>query len=63
MHNPLSLHTLFRATAPAPQPAPAPHRCIESTQLLAGEREVLIRHGENIYRLRRTGNDKLILTK
>ncbi|WP_251044535.1 MULTISPECIES: hemin uptake protein HemP [unclassified Lysobacter] len=36
---------------------------IESTALLRGAREVLIRHGGEVYRLRHTRNDKLILTK
>ena len=36
---------------------------IESNKLLRGTREVLIRHGDEVYRLRHTRNDKLILTK
>jgi hemin uptake protein HemP len=36
---------------------------IESNRLLRGTREVLIRHGGEVYRLRHTRNDKLILTK
>ncbi|MEI2456362.1 hemin uptake protein HemP [Lysobacter firmicutimachus] len=36
---------------------------VESTALLRGAREVLIRHGGEVYRLRHTRNDKLILTK
>lgn len=36
---------------------------IESGALLKGTREVLIRHGDEVYRLRHTRNDKLILTK
>jgi hemin uptake protein HemP len=36
---------------------------IRSEFLLRGAREVLIRHGGEIYRLRHTRNDKLILTK
>lgn len=36
---------------------------IDSTRLLKGHREVLIRHGNECYRLRHTRNDKLILTK
>ena len=35
----------------------------DSTKLLGGTREVLIRHGGVVYRLRHTRNDKLILTK
>lgn len=34
-----------------------------SEALLKGRREVLIQHGDRVYRLRHTSNDKLILTK
>lgn len=34
-----------------------------SEALLKGRREILIHHGDRIYRLRHTSNDKLILTK
>lgn len=34
-----------------------------SDELLRGQREVVIRHGDQVYRLRHTRNDKLILTK
>lgn len=36
---------------------------IDSNRLLRGQRELLIRHGNECYRLRHTRNDKLILTK
>ena len=36
---------------------------VDSDRLLQGRREVLIRHGNEYYRLRHTRNDKLILTK
>ena len=36
---------------------------IESNQLLSSGPELLIRHKGEFYRLRRTRNDKLILTK
>ena len=36
---------------------------VDSRHLLAGARELLIRHGAEEYRLRLTRNDKLILTK
>ena len=36
---------------------------IDSGALLKGQREILIRHGDRLYRLRHTSNDKLILTK
>jgi len=34
-----------------------------SEELLAGSEEALITHGDQVYRLRRTGTGKLILTK
>jgi hemin uptake protein HemP len=36
---------------------------INSQELFQSERELTIRHGEETYRLRRTGLNKLILTK
>lgn len=36
---------------------------VDSEALLKGRREILIRHGDRVYRLRHTSNDKLILTK
>ena len=36
---------------------------IDSLRLLQGQREICIRHGSEVYRLRHTRNDKLILTK
>jgi hemin uptake protein HemP len=36
---------------------------LDSETLLKGQREILIRHGDKMYRLRHTSNDKLILTK
>ncbi len=36
---------------------------LDSGTLLQGQREILIRHGDKLYRLRHTSNDKLILTK
>lgn len=36
---------------------------VDSRRLLQGRAEVLIRHGDEVYRLRHTRNDKLILTK
>ena len=40
-----------------------PTAVLESHALLRGEREVLIRHAGQTYRLRHTRNGKLILTK
>ena len=36
---------------------------VDSQTLLNGSREVIIRHAGQVYRLRHTQNDKLILTK
>lgn len=36
---------------------------IDSRELFQGERELRIRHGADVYRLRLTGLNKLILTK
>jgi hemin uptake protein HemP len=36
---------------------------IDSRELFQGEREIRIRHGADIYRLRLTGLNRLILTK
>lgn len=40
-----------------------PRPSVDSRELLQGERELIIRHGNQEYRLRHTQNDKLILTK
>jgi hemin uptake protein HemP len=59
--------------APVPQPdipraepsaavSPTP-RTLSSPEILQGEKKVLITHGEEIYRLLVTRNDKLILQK
>ena len=57
--------TLPHAESARP-PVLAPHAeevVLGSDQLLKGRREILIRHGDKLYRLRHTSNDKLILTK
>lgn len=55
------VHRPVRADFPRSQPPLSP--AVESGSLLRGTREVLIRHGNEVYRLRHTRNDKLILTK
>jgi hemin uptake protein HemP len=47
-----------RSAAPAGRP-----RRLKVSELLAGEREVILEHGGQDYRLRITANGKLILTK
>ena len=45
-----------------PQPLPS-EQTLSSERLLNGRREILISHGDRVYRLRHTSNDKLILTR
>ncbi len=59
--NPGSGSTGIDARSPSPS-APGAYE-LDSARLLQGQREVLIRHGGECYRLRHTRNDKLILTK
>jgi hemin uptake protein HemP len=46
----------------AQTPPPAPKQ-ITSSELLAGQKEVWILHGQEVYRLRLTRSGKLILQK
>ena len=47
-----------------PAGTPPPERAIvDSHDLLRGQRELLIRHGDREYRLLHTRSDKLILTR
>jgi hemin uptake protein HemP len=48
---------------PSHRPEAAEACEVLSEELLAGKSEVLIRHGDEIYRLRLTRNGKLILQK
>ena len=43
--------------------SPSTLREIDSSSLLQGEKEILIHHGDEVYRLRLTKNGKLILQK
>ncbi len=54
--------TLALRERAATQPLPA-EETLSSERLLNGRREILISHGDRVYRLRHTSNDKLILTK
>ena len=56
-------HPPLPDTRPDRAPAASALPEVESLRLLQGQREVLIRHGNDCYRLRHTRNDKLILTK
>lgn len=54
------------AERPAMCPSPAATNgpdTMDSRQLFRGRREIQIRHGDNVYRLRITSNGKLILNK
>lgn len=52
-----------RAQHDQPEPAAPQPRCVRSIELLAGGREMHIRHGDDTYRLILTRNGKLILQK
>lgn len=60
--------TVKRKSSPAedakrlPEAATSGERTVESSELLAGREELLIRHDGRLYRLRRTRLGKLILT-
>jgi hemin uptake protein HemP len=49
--------------APAIKSLPMTGNRIDSRDLFAAEREIIIAHGEEAYRLRLTSQNKLILTK
>jgi hemin uptake protein HemP len=51
---------VVRAAEPESGATPA---IVDSATLMGGRRELLIRHGDDIYRLRITASNKLILTK
>jgi hemin uptake protein HemP len=51
------------ANRPCNEPARVAATTLESETLFAGRTEVVIRHGDELYRLRRTRMNKLILTK
>ena len=51
-----------RARRPSPRPAGQTHR-VKVSELLAGEREAILEHDGQEYRLRITASGKLILTK
>lgn len=49
--------------SPEPPANASGQRVIDAGELLAGEQEVIIRNGDQFYRLRRTRQGKLILHK
>ena len=52
-----------RARTPSALPLPGRPRRLKVSDLLAGEREAILEHDGQEYRLRITANGKLILTK
>ncbi len=56
-------HATTRPAIPGALPAASAMPVFDSVRLLQGGREIMIRHGDECYRLRHTRNDKLILTK
>jgi hemin uptake protein HemP len=52
-----------RAADAADDPASSPLRMVDSHEVMAGRRLILIRHGTEQYRLQITRKGKLILTK
>jgi len=49
--------------AAEPEAAGAAPLVVDSVTLMSGRRELIIRHGDDLYRLRVTASNKLILTK
>jgi hemin uptake protein HemP len=56
-------HATRRPVKQEALPAASAMPVFDSAGLLQGGCEILIRHGDEYYRLRHTRNDKLILTK
>ena len=54
---------ISRSTSPGPRMISVAGHKIDSRDLFIGTREVIIHHGGDVYRLRLTGQNKLILTK
>ena len=52
-----------QSTTPGPRMISVAGHKIDSRDLFIGTREVIIHHGVEVYRLRLTGQNKLILTK
>jgi hemin uptake protein HemP len=52
-----------QSTSPNPRMISVAGHKIDSRDLFIGTREVIIHHGGEVYRLRLTGQNKLILTK
>ena len=57
-----SSYKLNQLSTPS-ETAVSPPTALRSEELLGGQREILILHAQEVYRLRVTRNGKLILTK
>jgi len=62
-HDPKAAPTAAPTPTTSPAMPEAEPPSLRSEDLLRGAREVVIRHRNDQYRLRLTGNDKLILVK
>lgn len=60
---PLAVTRAVTADPPVEEPGPPARRRLESAVLFAEDREIVIVHRGQEYRLRITKSDKLILTK
>ncbi len=60
---PRLIRRLVLNVSPLQAVTPTATPSVESRNLLQGANEVVIHHGNEVYRLRHTRNDKLILTK
>jgi hemin uptake protein HemP len=60
MNQSMTLHSTREASRAKPD---LDVSSVDSSQLMAGRRELIIRHGASTYRLRVTASEKLILTK
>lgn len=59
----LACATAESPAASASRPLAEPLAALTSSQLFHGARQIFIRHGDAVYQLRITAQDKLILTK
>jgi hemin uptake protein HemP len=54
---------MTQSTSPTPRMISVVGHKVDSREIFIGTREVVIHHGSDIYRLRLTAQNKLILTK
>ncbi|PZW46513.1 hemin uptake protein HemP [Humitalea rosea] len=63
MHVPTEAESTRNDSSQASSTAGAPLRVVRSSDLFGEQREIVIRHRDEDYRLRLTSSNKLILTK